>query len=226
MNVSNRSISSPVAYNSGTITALSYGTLYYVYVNDPDFAGGAVTYVATTTKTNVLSGSGYLFVGSIFTAVSGGGTTTGNNDGGSGAQYGNNVIVYPTTNSVSGSWTNPANSYDGNPASDSSSGSASAQLTLSGFSSMVLPGCSGITIMVDLQTGGATGKFTTVSYSVNGGSSFTTLTSINGTAARTTYSVSVGTNLNPAIIQVRVELDSTWTTGDVFLYQVWLLETF
>jgi len=225
MNVSNRSISSPVSYNSGSITTLSYGTLYYVYCNDPDFAGGAVTYLATTTKTNVLSGSGYLFVGSIFTAVSGGGTTTGNNDGGSGAQYGNNVVVYPTAETNT-SWTNPANSFDGNPASSSLCGTASGQLILSGFSSMVLPGCSGITLTVDLQTGGAAGKFTTLLYSTNGGSSFTSFATINGTVARTVYSVSIGTNLNPANIQFKMELDMGWTTGDDTLYQVWLLETF
>ena len=225
MNVSNRSISSPVAYNSGTITALSYGTLYYVYVNDPDFAGGAVTYVATTTKTNVLSGSGYLFVGSIFTAVSGGGTTTGNNDGGSGAQYGNNVIVYPTAN-TSTNWSGPSASYSGNPASGSTSGTASADVIFSGFSSMVLPGCSGITIMVDLESSGAAGKSTTILYSLNSGSSFSILDSFTGAAARTVYSLAVGTNINPAIIQIKVELDSGWTTGTVDLYQVWLLETF
>lgn len=66
-----------VSYNAGSITGLANSTLYYVYVDDPTFAGGAVTYVATTTAQNVVAGNGRIFVGSITTAADGGGGTSG-----------------------------------------------------------------------------------------------------------------------------------------------------
>ena len=77
-----------VSYNSGSIAALSKGTLYYVYLDDPNLAGGSVTYHATTTKETAIVGTSRYFVGSIFTPTSGAPETFGNNDGGSGAQVG------------------------------------------------------------------------------------------------------------------------------------------
>lgn len=58
-----------VAYSSGSITGLTVSTVYYVYANDPTYAGGAVSYVATTNATNLI-GSGYYYVGSVTTPVS------------------------------------------------------------------------------------------------------------------------------------------------------------
>lgn len=223
----NSSITSDVAYNSGSITTLSYGTLYYVYVNDPLFAGGAVTYAATTTKENVLSGAGYIFLGSVFTSVSGGGTTFGNNDGGTGAQTGNNIIVWPSANTVGGSWTNPTNAYNADPATAANSGTSASILTLSGFSSLVLPACTGITIYVDWSNvGGAAGKTAVVAYSTNGGSSYTNAISTSAAFSRTVSTFMIGTNFNPGIIQLKVTLDASWTTGNIFVYGIWLSETF
>ena len=58
-----------IAYNSGAITGLSLNTRYYVYADDPDNEGGAVTYVASTSKPNVPANTGRYLVGSITTPV-------------------------------------------------------------------------------------------------------------------------------------------------------------
>lgn len=58
-----------VAYNSGAIVGLTLDTTYYVYADDPSYAGGAVSYVATTAKPNVPANSGRYFVGVITTPV-------------------------------------------------------------------------------------------------------------------------------------------------------------
>ena len=73
-----------VAYNSGTVTGLAFDTLYYIYADDPTKAGGAVTYVATTTATDVAANSGRYYVGKITTTSDGGGGSTGGGGGGGG----------------------------------------------------------------------------------------------------------------------------------------------
>jgi hypothetical protein len=50
-----------VSISSGSITALSYDTLYYIYYDDAALAGGAVTFNATTTKETAINGSGRFF---------------------------------------------------------------------------------------------------------------------------------------------------------------------
>jgi hypothetical protein len=73
-----------VSYNSGSINTLPFGTSYYVYADDPTFAGGAVTYVATTALENVVAGSGRYYVGKILVGV--GGTSQNQSGGGGGSQ--------------------------------------------------------------------------------------------------------------------------------------------
>ncbi|MCX2780428.1 hypothetical protein [Microbulbifer thermotolerans] len=64
-----------VNYNSGSISGLSYGTKYYVYVDDPDYSGGSVTYQVTTEIWQLAAGIGRRAIGTITTPTSGGGTT-------------------------------------------------------------------------------------------------------------------------------------------------------
>lgn len=64
-----------VSYNSGTISGLTPATLYHVYADDGDYAGGAVTYSTTTNQQTVVASDGRYYVGSITTAIS---STTGN----------------------------------------------------------------------------------------------------------------------------------------------------
>jgi hypothetical protein len=59
-----------VSYSSGSISGLNTSTNYYVYADDPDYAGGAVTYLATTNPQTVVANNGRYYVGSIQTAVS------------------------------------------------------------------------------------------------------------------------------------------------------------
>lgn len=56
-----------LAYNSGAIAGLNLNTSYYVYAQDPDLQGGAVSYLASTTRTNTVNATGRYFVGSITT---------------------------------------------------------------------------------------------------------------------------------------------------------------
>jgi hypothetical protein len=59
-----------VAYSGGTIIGLMPDTLYYVYADDDDIAGGAVSYFATTSPVDVAAANGRYFVGSIRTPAS------------------------------------------------------------------------------------------------------------------------------------------------------------
>jgi hypothetical protein len=59
-----------VSYGSGSISGLTPLTSYFVYASDPTYAGGAVTYTATTNQQTVTSNRGYYYVGSIETANS------------------------------------------------------------------------------------------------------------------------------------------------------------
>lgn len=58
-----------IAYNSGAIVGLALNTRYFIYADDPNNVGGAVTYVASTSRPNVPASSGRYFVGAIVTPV-------------------------------------------------------------------------------------------------------------------------------------------------------------
>lgn len=75
-----------VSVNSGAITGLSFSTKYYVYFDDLRYLGGAVTYIATTTITDVTGNQGRIYVGTITTPADGGGGTGGSGGGGGGLE--------------------------------------------------------------------------------------------------------------------------------------------
>ena len=56
-----------VSVNSGSVTALSYSTLYYIYYDQASRAGGAVTYAATTSDTTAAQTGDRHLVGSVTT---------------------------------------------------------------------------------------------------------------------------------------------------------------
>ena len=58
-----------VSYGAGSIAGLVNETVYYVYADDPTYAGGAVAYTATTTGTTVTAANGRYYVGAIKTAA-------------------------------------------------------------------------------------------------------------------------------------------------------------
>jgi hypothetical protein len=59
-----------VSYNSGSISGLNTSTNYYVYADDPNYGGGAVSYLATTNPQTIVANNGRYYVGSIQTAIS------------------------------------------------------------------------------------------------------------------------------------------------------------
>lgn len=73
-----------VSYNSGSVTGLGFSTDFYVYADDPTYAGGAVTYLATSNPNVITANSGRYFVGRITTPADGGTATDGYWGGGGG----------------------------------------------------------------------------------------------------------------------------------------------
>lgn len=230
-----------VSNNSGSVTALSYSTLYYVYYDDPTLAGGAVSYQATTTKTTAISGAGRFFVGSVLTPAATAPDTIGNGDGGTGAQFGSRTVnlcstATPTATGTNATVTNPNNSIDGNLTTFASLGCnsgfnpSSAQLVNIGFPGITHPRAQTITLKVLSQVNfvSTTGTIeATVSYSVDGGVTFTNIYDItNSSRALTTDSVSIATSINPALVQVKVIIHCTVVgtahPQELRLYEAWL----
>ncbi len=78
-----------IAYSSGSVDPGGYG-LYYIYADDPLFAGGAVAYQASLLNPDVTSSDGRAYFGKITTAPGGGGSGSG---GGGGACFSGNTLV-------------------------------------------------------------------------------------------------------------------------------------
>lgn len=74
--------STDVDYSSGSITGLDYETTYYIYADDANFEGGAVTYVATTFKEDVIADVGRYFVSEVTTPSAASSDTIGGVGGG------------------------------------------------------------------------------------------------------------------------------------------------
>lgn len=81
-----------VNYNSGSITPLLDNTQYYVYTDDPTYAGGARVYAASTAVPNVTANENRLYLGTITTPVFGGGATGGHGGGGGPCFTGNTLV--------------------------------------------------------------------------------------------------------------------------------------
>jgi hypothetical protein len=78
-----------VSYNSGTVDPGVFGT-FYVYADDPKFAGGAVNYQFTANPAVLVAADGRINFGKITTvggsAKTGGGNTGGTTPGGTGGR--------------------------------------------------------------------------------------------------------------------------------------------
>lgn len=61
------------SYNSGSVTGLSFATGYHIFAYDPTLAGGAVTYVASTSAETYVTNRDYIWIGYIVTVNDGGG---------------------------------------------------------------------------------------------------------------------------------------------------------
>jgi len=69
--------SGDVSYNAGSITGLAYDTRYWIYADDANYGGGAVTYNATTSKSDIVGDLGRYFVSEVRTPAAAGSDTSG-----------------------------------------------------------------------------------------------------------------------------------------------------
>jgi hypothetical protein len=224
-----------VSYNSGSITGLTYGTLYYIYTIDGSLSGGTTTYYATLAKTTAISGTGYIFIGSIMTAVSGGPQTIGNNDGGVGAQGGGtNVLLGGATSSTSsgGTVTNPSYAIDGNITTYASisatysSGIKIQNLIVENFAPFL---ATTGTVTLNIRSAGTiSGAMSeiTLEYSLNGGVTWTTIYDVTGSSrALTTDQISLSTAQNTALVQIRATVTTGGSAGNscsIRFYESWI----
>lgn len=82
-----------VSYSSGSITPLNDSTTYFIYFDDPTYAGGPQSYIASTQNPDVTAGLHRQYVGAITTPAHGGGGTLGGGGGG-GACFSGNTIIH------------------------------------------------------------------------------------------------------------------------------------
>jgi hypothetical protein len=220
-----------ISYNSGSVVGLSYSTLYYVYFDDSTLAGGAPSggYLATTTKATANDGAARFFLGSIYTPKSGGVNTVGFNDGGNGATGGKSLIGGPGTQVSTSSgtappgWTNQTNTMSGDQSVFGVlTGTGTSQIKSTtyivsnfGFSNQNYTSLSlNVKSAVTTNTLGGTGTKWVISYSLDGGITFTQL---RATAAGATYAATIDTvnlDLRQNLSAVQVKYVSQQKTDD------------
>lgn len=224
-----------ISITGDTITGESYNVVRYIYYDDPNKVGGAVTFIATATKLDLLDDSGRYFVGSIITALAGGSDTNG---------LGTKNDTYhfvPTAdvevNVGNGTVVNNTSVYDGTDVSvatlDVAGDSADndAQLLIKTFSYALLPWQSlTLKIKSEVNTNSVDGAGTVVTlrWRILGGSwtDIFTLTPGN-TRGVTIDPITLGLLDNVGTIEVELVLDleSDQTTGAIQakLYKVWVV---
>lgn len=226
-----------ISVNSGSITALSYSTLYYIYYDDANLAGGAVTYNATVSKTIGIQGGGRFFVGSIVTPAATAPNTTGNSDGGVGAQSGQTAVFLfgasaVTASSAGATTSNLQNMIDGSLTSfgsivASGASAANTTVTVSAASPTSAP-WSSLTLFVRTAVPSASGVgiSITAAYSLNGGTSHTNVYSVSATRALTTDSIALPTNQNLALLNITINVTRSAGSGgtaELDLYEAWVV---
>jgi hypothetical protein len=82
-----------VSYNGGAVTPLNDSTTYYIYFDDPTYAGGTQTFLATLNNPDVTGALHRQYMGSIITPAHGGGGTTGGGGGGGACFSGNTLVI-------------------------------------------------------------------------------------------------------------------------------------
>jgi hypothetical protein len=230
-----------VNVNSGSVTALSYSTLYYIYYDDATLAGATVTFNATTTKSTAINGVGRIFIGSIITPAATAPNTIGNNDGGVGAQAGQtSVFLFGTsTATVTGGATNanPKNAIDGDLTTFakinivSTAATQTASLAIAAASPSSAPWTS-LTLYIRSAVPSntvSTGSTTVAQMQVNVNGSLTTVYTLgySTTRAVTVDSVSLPVNTNLALVTITGSLSKTDATSnkvvEMDIYEVWVV---
>jgi hypothetical protein len=226
-----------ISINSGAITGLFHGDLYYIYYDDPTLAGGAVTFNATGSKEAAIGAPGRFFVGSIVTAVGGG--TVGNNDGGVGAQAGSSSIflggsftTLVTTNVIITG--NLTNFFDGSLTTSCNvsvntgvTGAANGQWDFKGMSPTSAPWSSltlNVRSAVPTNTTNCTAQ---LQYSLDGGGTFTNIYNLSATTrALTTDTITLPIAQNLALLVIRATIArsaGSVPTVEMDLYEWWVL---
>lgn len=226
-----------VSYPAASFTGKAFATLYFIYVKDPDRRGGDnVTYAISTTKEDALQDAGWVYVGSIRTPPDGGANTAGNQDGGTGAQSGLKIQVRPTVNAVatgaSAQLTTPAKAYDVDSSTfafgtDSTALNLAKGTKFSIFGSLNIPAAQAVQLHVisDVVKNGAGTVQARIRYSVNGGSIWIDIYSVNANRAKTEDIINLPNGSDLSSIQVEALADyvsgvSTDITIDV--YELWV----
>jgi hypothetical protein len=228
-----------ISVNSGSVTALSYSTTYYIYYDDASLAGGAVTYAASTVKETAIQGGGRFFVGSVTTPAALAPLSSGNNDGGTGAQSGQTTVflggsettVITTLVAFTGLLTN---FFDGNlttklsMASSSTTGASSGQIKFQGMSptstswgSLKLNIRNAVPLNPSLCS-------VSLDYSLDAGNTFTNIYTLNAvTRALTTDTITLANNQNLALLMIRASISRASGTAIVQqdLYEWWVVGT-
>jgi hypothetical protein len=197
-----------ISVSSGSITALSYATLYWIYYDDPGMVGGAQTFQATTVKETAINGAGRFFIGSIVTPAAGANDTVGNNDGGTGAQFGQVGKLFATAFAGNYLGVTTASGTGGDsdvlhtPASEDWKTFGAGTFAPTGLVLYVISGCSKI------GTGSVTA---TLQYSTDNGSTFTTFLTVTGSRANQldTVALPAGTDFNKVVLRGTVK----WNGG-------------
>jgi hypothetical protein len=197
-----------ISYNSGSVTALSYSQIYYIWVSDPTLAGGSATYSASTTKTASLANGGYLFLGSINTPAAAGGNIIGNNDGGAGNQTALSFYQGPSAFAT-------AIGYTGFTTPSSTGGTASATgITGSmgeswfGFGSGINLSASTPTKILSIESSWIISSGTwnyVLEYSLNSGSTWNVIVNTSSGRALTTDTVTLPPGQDIATVQVQAQ---------------------
>jgi hypothetical protein len=184
-----------------TLTGLTQQTLYYVYYQDPTYAGGNVTPVATTNPADYLGKLGYFLIAAIITPYVASGGASGS-------------LYYPSTYQDLGSRTtlNPTSAFDGDSGSyatvsgsATSSTSASGDFIMQGDPGIVLSAASTLNLDLVIQMSGLTVPAGTITVDVTIPGTTTTPLSFTAATARTVYpfTVPAGTLLSGIIVEVQ-----------------------
>lgn len=220
---------------AGSVTGLSFDTVYFIRYDDLKALGGSVTFVAETVREDALNNAGRFFVGTIRTPKDGGADTTGLGDGGGGAQLaGLALTLRPQEFETIGSFpfTNAANAFDGLTATfargfDQDTDNQPDEEKWFAFQLGQLGiGKISVTLKIDSEvikvgSGNVTGR---VRYSTNGGLTWTNVYSVNASRSRATDSVALG---SVDIGQLQIEGLADWnftasTSVEVKIYEIFV----
>ncbi len=200
-----------LSISSGSILSLAYSTGYFIYFDDSVLAGGSETFHATTSKGTALQGSGRFFIGSCTTPAAGQPDTLGDNNGGTGVQTGQTLIVLSTAQSPNGT----AGYGNLTPVSANTTISNVGAATEQWLS--YIPQSSGIPSAITISvtssvtiTGAGTGN-AILSYSTDGGSTFTTIYNVSATRASQTDMVNV--TLPATVSKIVIQAQNSHTAG-------------